>query len=571
MTDQSRYELSVPKDGATRAEFLRRAGALGAALTIPGLLAACSSGTSAGSTAASSASGPANLNPGIIYTPAAKGSVDAVTWNLPSGEPTPLDWIKCYDLSPNTVLANMGESLLRQRPDFSLEPGLAASYSQPSPTQLVYKLRPGVRFWNGSPVTVDDVVFSLNRHLDPAEGSYWAVYFTNVANIIKTAEDEVTINLKHPDVIVNQVMATPAGVVGQEAFVRRAGDNYGTASVGVMHTGPFRFQHWTPGTSIVLDKNPDYWDPTLQPKTRTITFQFLTDESEITDALLSGEIDGTYEAPLSGFTRLQAASNGKLYLGKSVEVWNLTPSRSGGPLGSADIRRVLLLAIDREAILRQVFSSAGQVARALAVPFDWGYATSVYTKAWSKLPNGAADPDAARALLKRAGVPKQPIVLAVDNDVASEVLMGEAIQSAAESVGLPLKLHAMPDATYEQLLFDPGLRKQVDAFLTHWYNDVADPLEMYVQMATPDAEYNYSGYSNPGVTSALASADGTTNPADRARLVAKAQALFEADVAWLSLINEQERLFMTNNITGAPATMPCYLYYPWAATVGASA
>jgi ABC-type transport system substrate-binding protein len=85
----------------------------------------------------------------------------------------------------------------------------------------------------------------------------------------------------------------------------------------------------------------------------------------------------------------------------------------------------------------------------------------------------------------------------------------------------------------------------------------------------PDDQYSYSGYSNAGATAALTAAYGAADPSRRAQLVIKAQALFEADAEWLPLVIEHERPFMANTITGAPPTMPCYLYFPWAAMIGA--
>ena len=79
----------------------------------------------------------------------------------------------------------MCESLLRQAPDGSLGPGLA-TLANPSPTPMVFTLKPGVKFWDGHPVTPADVVYSLDRNTDPALGGFYSQVFTRVKSIQAT-------------------------------------------------------------------------------------------------------------------------------------------------------------------------------------------------------------------------------------------------------------------------------------------------------------------------------------------------------------------------------------------------
>ena len=104
-----------------------------------------------------------------VTTPPGKGPVDSINWALSTGEPTTLDPVKTGDYSPNTVLMNVCEPLLRMNADYSTSPGLATSTTQ-TPTSVVFKLRPGVKFSNGKPMTAEDVVGRRKRHKDPAMG-----------------------------------------------------------------------------------------------------------------------------------------------------------------------------------------------------------------------------------------------------------------------------------------------------------------------------------------------------------------------------------------------------------------
>ncbi|MFB7758282.1 ABC transporter substrate-binding protein, partial [Streptomyces sp. NPDC056121] len=136
------------------------------------------------------------------FTPKGSGSVDKITWNVFQGEPQTVDPFQSADYTPNMINSNMCETLLAQTPDFKIKPNLATSYTNPDPKTWVYKLRSGVTFWDGSPMTVDDVVWSM-RHNMTDKSSFYGYLYTNVASVTKTDTAEVTVKLKKPDYLFN--------------------------------------------------------------------------------------------------------------------------------------------------------------------------------------------------------------------------------------------------------------------------------------------------------------------------------------------------------------------------------
>lgn len=190
-------------------------------------------------------------------TPAARGDIDGFTWAL-YAEPPVLDYLYAFDYPQNTVLANVCESLMRWTPQLTVEPGLAEKASNPDPTTWVYDLRPNVRFHSGATLTADDAVASLNRHLDPELGSYWAEDFKNVASVEKTGPLQVTVHLKAPDALFPQAMANSAGTVANAATMREQGRRFGTADGGLDCTGPFTLGKWEQGASLRLDRFDGY-------------------------------------------------------------------------------------------------------------------------------------------------------------------------------------------------------------------------------------------------------------------------------------------------------------------------
>ncbi|HEY2553507.1 MAG TPA: ABC transporter substrate-binding protein [Streptosporangiaceae bacterium] len=549
-----------------RRELLRRAALIG--LSGPALgafLAACGSSSPSPRPAGG---GTAAIGTTVL-TPAPKGSVDSINWGL-FYEPSGLDWIYDYNYEENTVVANITESLMRLTPQFTIEPALAESFSAPDPLTKVYQIRQGVKFSDGSPMTVDDVVFSLQRHLNPA--SFWNFAYVNVKSVEKTGAAEVTVRMKRPDEVFHPLMATPAGGVGKASYLKAKGKAYGTPSAGPVGTGPFTFTSWAQGSSIIISKNDSYWDTAHAAKVGKITFSFIPQESTMTTALLSGEIDGAYHTPYSGLGQLRSTSAGKLYLGKSMIFTEIIIAGTTGPLTDHRVRTALLLAIDRTALAKTVYNGAASALRNTVVPLgEWGYGQAEALAAWNKLAPPAVDLTKAKQLVAQAGAAaKAPMTIATRASFQRYINIATIVQAAAKQIGLTVNIKSIDPNTYGNLFFSAKARSGIDMFISENYADIPEPLEILYPAVVPGQFYNYNGYNNPTVTSDLGQAFRQVSDNKRASLVLAAQAVLANDLAALPLANPAVPLFMNKRITGAPASF-CYLYYPWARDIGAAA
>ena len=118
--------------------------------------------------------------------------------------------------------------------------------SNPSPTRVVFTLRPGAKFWDGHPVTPADVVYSLDRQFSPKLGGYYGSVFGRVASVAATGPSQVTITLKQPDYWLEGELASMPGIVIEKSFAQKQGKNYGTPAGSVMCTGAYMFKSLTP-------------------------------------------------------------------------------------------------------------------------------------------------------------------------------------------------------------------------------------------------------------------------------------------------------------------------------------
>ena len=502
-------------------------------------------------------------------TPAPSGEVDRVTWAL-YAEPQSLDWVYGYDYPPNTVLANVCESLLRIGPDFAVQPNLAETVENPDPRTWVYTLREGVRFHSGAQMTADDVVFSLNRHMDPDVGSYWTTAFTNVDTIRKTGPLEVTVRLKQPDALFNQVMAVPPGVVEREASVKEAGEDYGTPDEGVDCTGPFSFDRWDKGQAITLRRFDGYWDGGRRAKTGSLRISFIQDATARVNAMLSGAVDGGFQPPAAGVRKLERSGVGKVYRGPQTSTMNLIVADvNEGPLADARIRRALSLAIDRRGFIKAALNGFGEPSRAVASKLTWGQETrDVYAKAWDALPPAEQDVEAAKRLVADAGAPSQQIVMAGNSADPTVQVMANEVQAAGGRIGLDVKVKILPADAYGALFGDAKAREGIDLFWTTWYADIADPLQIY-QNWESESFANYGGWKDPEYDELIATALREEDPVKRADLVVRAQEMVSRELPWIPIAQVPNTVFLNKRITGAPASN-AYLYYPWAAGIGAA-
>ncbi|MFF5359668.1 ABC transporter substrate-binding protein [Streptomyces scabiei] len=553
----------IPAPAARRAPVRRRVGTA-AALTALVLAAgtACSSSTSG------SPSGSAARPTLTAALPkAAAGDIDHLTWGLPRGEPGSLDPLNAYDYSVDMVLSNLCDPLFRTNPDFTISPNLATTTSRPDKLTVVYTIRKGVKFWNGHPLTAEDVAFSLGRNLDPQAPSHFL--FTKVKSIKATGTYQVTVRFNTYDELFAKELASPVGGIVEKAYAVKVGKNLGTAKGGLMCSGPFRLKQWNPGSGIELERNDAYWNSEYKAHAKTATLKFLTDSTALTQALVSGEVDGAYEVPPAAIPRLKSSPGGTVHFGPSIQYVNLALARSGGPLADKTVRKALFTSIDRAALAKVVFSGAGEANYTYLPRSTWDPgARGVYQDAYGAYEkSNAYDVDAAKKLVESVGAPAKPVKLVTLAGDATQSQLAQLIQQQAKAIGLTVQIRALQPLQYGAVFVDPSARKDIDLLLSVGFNQVADPLEQLGLTLLPDATYNYTGYDDPAVTDALAKAQQSDNATERAKLIVAAQKVYEAENLTTSLVGLNEVSYLSNRFSGATTSF-AYMFQPSLALIG---
>jgi peptide/nickel transport system substrate-binding protein len=229
----------------------------------------------------------------LLADPVRAADIARVTWALPARigkmDPVIADQIQTHAMSLTT------ESLMRFDDRGQPQPNLARAVTQPDATTYVYSLRPDVRFWDGSPLTAEDVAYSMRLQADPKTGGGWTAFYANVAAIEVTAPLEVTLRLKEPDPAWRFVPCWGAARIFSKARAQTLKGEMGSPNSLPLGTGPYKWASFVPDERVVLERNEAYWGEKPTPK--TLVLRFIVDESTRQLAMRAGEIDGASTVP----------------------------------------------------------------------------------------------------------------------------------------------------------------------------------------------------------------------------------------------------------------------------------
>ncbi|MGW7002748.1 ABC transporter substrate-binding protein [Streptomyces sp. NPDC054933] len=532
------------------------------------LATACdSSGSSTAKTGATS-----NFSTAQVTTAPGKGQLANLNWYGDYRAPYSEDPLKTADYPEETLLGNVCEPLLRTGPDYSLHPGIAQSWSQRDSEHLVLNLDPRATFSDGHSVTTADVVYSLLRNQNPDEASNYADSYNDVASIKATGTEQVTVTFSKPDYLFVHNLGILAGSVVEKAFAVKAGQNFGNANTGVVCSGPYTIASFDGTNTMVLKRNPAYWDHSHGGRAATVTFKFLADPAAIANALTSGSLNGAFDLPPSTITRLNKTADGKLYVGatgSTTQNIDLIVSRFTGAFADVRVRQALSLAIDRNGIARTLFNGAADPLYSVAGPGFWetSPAKSLYSAAYQKLVQ-PPDTGAATKLVQEAAATGKQISIGYAADSPTQAQIAQVLQQTGDSIGLKVKIVGLPDQQYGNLFITPKARAAYDSFLTINYLEYPEAANMYASYATKNGAQNFNGYTNPTVEADLSKAQGAQDQQQRAQYVTQAQAVIARDLPWIPIVSPRALLFQNKAVTGAPLTFS-YMDNAWAASMGA--
>ena len=444
---------------------------------------------------------------------------------------------------PNlTVQQHMFEGLVRVDERGRVVPGIAASWTTPDPLTWELKLRPGIKFHDGSELTVEDVVFSLERPLTikGSPGGY-AAYVRPIAS--KQIVDRTTLRLRTavPYGALLQDLAHVL-IVSRRAAANASGEDFdsGKAAVG---TGPFRLVRFARGDRVQLTRHDTYWGG--RPEWDAVTLRILPSDPVRTAALLSGELEAIENVPTADLPRLRKSAAHRLAQTVSwrtillhLDQHRVPPpgvtDKGGRPLAAnpfkdVRVRRALSKAINRQAIAERIMEGLAMPAASPVPPSVIGHDPALKPEPY--------DPDGARKLLAEAGYPNGFTITlsAPNNRYINDEQVAQTIAQMFSRVGVATKLEAMPLSVY----FGKARNQEFGVALLGW-GSLASDLALRSLAATPDAEkgrgtWNWARYSSAELDKLIDQSLSTVDPARRETAARAASAFAVRDVAYIPI------------------------------------
>ncbi len=501
--------------------------------------AACggSTATTAPSDGGASTSAPASAGATPVGGPKQGGKLVAAV----EGEPTSLDPAFDYDFVSGLATSSITEPLLVFcENDQQLCPNLAEAW-EVSPDGLVYTMhiRQGVKFQDGTPMTVEDVVYSMDRVRNPDLGSYVGWMLASVATIEATDDKTVVITLSAPDALFEYALASTAAHVVSKAFVEKNGDKFGKPEVGSMGTGPFKFAEWKTGDYQRLVRNDDYWNKANGgPYLDEITIKILPEPTTRVAGLQTGEIDFMVAmVPSDQYATVQQVESVDLSFIPSYYGEWITFNMQKAPFDNVKIRQALNYAFDKKGIRQLYYGPDALDTKATLVnPTLWTFEKDAWQAAWDALPAYDQDLEKAKALLAESGVADQLNGTEIAYYESTPSVKGAA-ESFIDSMGkLGIEIKARKVTYQESVALQFGPHDDYDILVGSWGSDFPDPsgnlLPNFGIANVGPGGANASNYQNAAVDKALVDQNALpTDKAKRAALLIEAQRLIAEDSA----------------------------------------
>lgn len=335
-----------------------------------------------------------------LYGPEAKDARHGGTLTVGSlVEPPGLDPFHQGADARIRVTVLMYQGLFYEAVDGEAAPLLAKSY-EVSPDKLVYtiKLRPGVKFHTGQPMTAKDVAYSYNYIRDPKNGSPGAGDFTVVTAVDAVDDETVKITLSQPNASLPMTLGNKYGAVIPAGYFDApdAKTKLNQASVG---TGPFKLLEFKPNSNLTLARYPDYWEKGA-PYLDQINFVAIPNSASMLVGLTNKRVD------LALLNRPQDVRQVEKAPGLKTERWPSLNQKAVdlgseyGPLADPRVRQAIALGVDKDEVMRASIGGLGQVIGTMVAAMQdrWGLPLA-------EVPNQKPDVEKAKKLLAEAGHP----------------------------------------------------------------------------------------------------------------------------------------------------------------------
>ncbi|NKJ03929.1 MULTISPECIES: peptide ABC transporter substrate-binding protein [Rhizobium] len=469
-------------------------------------------------------------------------SAHAATLNIHNGgDPTSLDPQKISGDWENRIDGDIFEGLVTEDPKDNPIPGQAASWTI-SADQKVYtfKLRDGIKWSDGTPVTAQDFVFAFQRLMDPKTAAQYAYLQYTIKNAEKINKGEIKdltqlgvkaiddktleITLENPTpYFLNALMHYTAYPLPKHV-VEAKGDSWVKVE-NIVTNGPYKPVEWVPGSHVSNVKNDQYYDA-KDVKIDKVNFYTLEDQSAALKRYRAGEFDILTSFPADQYEWIQKNLPGQAHVVPFLGTYYYVLNATKPPFNDKRVRQALSMAVNREVIGPKILGTGELPMYSWVPPGTANYGEPAYVS-WKDEPY-KQKVEEAKKLLKEAGFgPDHPLKAQLrynTNDNHKRIAV--AIAAMWKPLGVDIELYN----TETKVHYDEMQRGQVEIGRAGWLADYNDPIN-FLNLLSTGVEMNYGRWSNPDYDALIKQGNEEIDLKKRAEIYKKAEQLALDDSA----------------------------------------
>jgi peptide/nickel transport system substrate-binding protein len=480
-------------------------------------------------------------------------------------EPTSLDPGQLTDINSMKLLGALYDTLVRFKPDsFDLDPALAVSWDlSPDGMTYTFRLRPGVKFHDGTAFDATAVKFTYDRLLDPNHPyadtgpfPFAPGYYGSIAETVVVDPLTVQFRLRKQDsALINAFTLNTGRIVSPQAVMTSRKD-FAQKPVG---TGPFKFVGWDHNVRINLTANPEYWDGA--PALSQMIFRPLVDEQTRITEFLSGGVDVIFDVPPDNIDQVKSIPSAAFAAQPGPHVWWVTLNTTRPPFDNVLVRQAVNYAVNKDALTTDILRGTGTPSVGPIPPaITWAYTDQVHTYPY--------DPAQAQALLQQSGV-QMPLNLTFwvtesGSGMQSPKTMATAIQADLAAIGINAQIQTFEWGAYLNK-YGAGLGSDAQLAEMSWMFDSGDPAHMlpnslYGPSCSPKG-FNGGCYQSSQADGLMDDALKVTDREQRGAIYHQIQQIVAADAPWIFVDNQIQNMATSSRVHGLNLHPSFYMTY----------
>ena len=434
------------------------------------------------------------------------------------------------------------EQLFQIGPTGKLVPWLATGFSQPGPTVYVYHIRQGVRFWDGTELTADDVANSLNYYRFP--GSLAGRIYTSVKSITAPSKFTVVVTLRHVDASWNYALSQYPSEIFEKNFQQKHKLTFGQPGTLTMGTGPWIIKSLDPTSGAELDANPNYWGGKVN--IQHISIKFFADETSMALAMRAGAIDIVPQ--VHSAQSFAASSNTTLQSSPSCQEAFLAMNVNVAPWNDVHVRRAVAYAIDRTGI-QNVYGAPTRpnytlIPPQMLKPIASQAQINHLLKSINLYPHSIAK---AKQELAQSQYPNGFTGSLVEPQFGVFIQVSQAIAGQLAAIGIRLTVQAVSLGDWAKSVTTPPRANYGADFFPSGCNS-PDPSYYTFILGTKQLAaggLNIANYAPPGLDAQIDSGTATTSDAKRFAIYSALLKRLSNDVPYVPLLTQDGNLGTT--------------------------